>query len=61
MQGVPLAAVMELMGHRSIAITMRYAHLAPRPPEGERRAVNAIRGAGEGRERGRQNACGRRS
>ena len=28
MQGVPLAAVMELMGHRSIAITMRYAHLA---------------------------------
>ena len=24
-----LAAVMELMGHRSIAVTMWYAHLAP--------------------------------
>ena len=29
MSGVPLAAVMELMGHRSIAMTMRYAYLAP--------------------------------
>ena len=29
MSGVPLAAVMELMGHRTIQMTMRYAHLAP--------------------------------
>ena len=29
MAGVPLAAVMELMGHRTIQMTMRYAHLAP--------------------------------
>jgi integrase len=29
MAGIPLAAVMELLGHRSIAMTMRYAHLAP--------------------------------
>jgi integrase len=29
MAGVPLAAVMEYMGHSSIAMTMRYAHLAP--------------------------------
>jgi integrase len=29
MAGVPLAAVMEMLGHRSIAMTMRYAHLRP--------------------------------
>jgi integrase len=29
MQGVSLAAVMELMGHRTIQMMMRYAHLAP--------------------------------
>jgi integrase len=29
MAGVPLAAVKEYMGHSSIAMTMRYAHLAP--------------------------------
>jgi len=29
MAGVPLAAVMEMLGHRSITMTMRYAHLAP--------------------------------
>lgn len=29
MKGVPLAAVQLLMGHTTIAMTMRYAHLAP--------------------------------
>lgn len=29
MRGVPMRAVQELMGHASIVITMRYAHLAP--------------------------------
>lgn len=29
MDGVPLARVRELMGHKSILTTMRYAHLAP--------------------------------
>jgi len=29
MAGVLLAAVMELLGHTTIAMTMRYAHLAP--------------------------------
>jgi len=29
MAGVPLKAVQELMGHRSIEMTARYAHLAP--------------------------------
>lgn len=29
MRGVPLRTIMELMGHGSITMTMRYAHLAP--------------------------------
>ena len=29
MAGVPLATVSELMGHKSISMTMRYAHLSP--------------------------------
>jgi site-specific recombinase XerD len=29
MRGVPLKAVQELMGHATILMTMRYAHLAP--------------------------------
>jgi integrase len=29
MQGVGLPEVMDLMGHKSIQVTMRYAHLAP--------------------------------
>ncbi len=29
MEGVPLRAVQELLGHTDIRLTMRYAHLAP--------------------------------
>jgi integrase len=29
MKGVPIRAVQEYMGHRTIQMTMRYAHLAP--------------------------------
>ena len=29
MRGVPLKSVQELMGHASIEMTMRYAHLSP--------------------------------
>ena len=31
MRGVPLKVIQELMGHATIEMTMRYAHLAPRP------------------------------
>jgi len=27
--GVPITTIRELMGHSAIAVTMRYAHLAP--------------------------------
>ena len=29
MRGVPLKAIQELLGHATIDMTMRYAHLAP--------------------------------
>ncbi len=29
MKGVPLKAVQELLGHATIEMTMRYAHLSP--------------------------------
>jgi site-specific recombinase XerD len=39
MRGVPLKAVQELLGHSTIQMTMRYAHLAP---EVTRDAVNLL-------------------
>jgi len=39
MNGVPIKYVQELMGHASIAMTMRYAHLAP---DSKRDAIQAI-------------------
>lgn len=51
MRGVPLRAVQELMGHSSIVVTQRYAHLAPQvardavllldPPDGSPAGVDA--------------------
>ena len=39
MAGVDLRTVQELMGHRNIAMTCRYAHLAP---DHQRKAVEAL-------------------
>ena len=39
MLGVPLKAVQELLGHSTIQMTMRYAHLAPQVT---RDAVNLL-------------------
>ncbi|MCH7501010.1 MAG: site-specific integrase, partial [Nitrospinae bacterium] len=39
MDGVPLATVQKLMGHRSITMTLRYSHLAP---SHEREAVHRL-------------------
>ena len=47
MEGVPLKAVQELMGHTSIEMTLRYAHLSP---DVRRDAVNVL--TPKGRKRG---------
>ena len=39
MRGVPLKAVQDLLGHSTIQMTMRYAHLAPHVT---REAVNLL-------------------
>ena len=39
MRGAPIKAVQELLGHATIVMTMRYAHLAP---EVTRDAVNLL-------------------
>ena len=41
MRGVPLRAVQELLGHASIVMTMRYAHLTP---DVGQRAIDALMG-----------------
>ncbi len=45
MRGVSLKAIQELMGHASIEMTMRYAHLTP---EVRRSAVDALMSTGHG-------------
>jgi integrase len=39
MAGVDLATVKELMGHRSIQMTMKYAHLSP---DHKRKAIEML-------------------
>ena len=41
MRGVPLKAVQELMGHATIDMTMRYAHLSPDVKKDAVRALDA--------------------
>jgi site-specific recombinase XerD len=44
MRGVPLKAVQELMGHATVEMTMRYAHLSPNVPRDAVRCLDARRG-----------------
>jgi hypothetical protein len=39
LEGVPLAAIRDLLGHSSVTVTELYAHLKPEAP---RDAVNAL-------------------
>ncbi len=45
MRGVPLKAVQELMGHATLEMTMRYAHLSP---DVKKEAVRALEGHTDG-------------
>src|ERR1041384_8206990 len=45
MRGVPIRAVQELMGHASIVITQRYAHLAPHVSQDAVRLLDGPRAA----------------
>ena len=47
MRGVPLKAVQELLGHATIEMTMRYAHLAPGATHDYVRLLNGHGGATE--------------
>jgi hypothetical protein len=46
MRGVPLKVVQELMGHATVEMTMRYAHLSPNVP---REAVKLLDRGSEAR------------
>jgi len=46
MGGASLAAVQKLMGHQSIRMTLRYAHLAPDYMKREVTILDAISGKG---------------
>jgi len=48
MRGVPLKAIQELLGHATIEMTMRYAHLSP---DVRRDAVRLLDGHGQGTHR----------
>ena len=56
MLGVPLKAVQELMGHRTLEMTMRYAHLAPDVKEDAVELLDSRSTYGLERERKRRNA-----
>lgn len=44
MRGVPLKVVQELLGHATVEMTMRYAHLSPNVPRDAVRCLDAGRG-----------------
>ncbi len=45
-RGAPLKAVQELLGHSTIQMTMRYAHLAPEVTRDAVRLLDGRRGSG---------------
>lgn len=55
MKGIPMKVVQELMGHKSITMTMRYSHLAQ---ESKMNAVHALNGLTSGQsEKGKNQKC----
>jgi site-specific recombinase XerD len=46
MRGAPLKAIQELLGHATIQMTMRYAHLAPEVARDAVRLLDEPRGSG---------------
>jgi integrase len=44
MRGVPLKVVQELLGHATMEMTMRYAHLSPNVPREAVRLLDERRG-----------------
>jgi integrase len=44
MHGVPLKVVQELLGHATMEMTMRYAHLSPNVPREAVRLLDGSRG-----------------
>ena len=47
--GVPLNTVREVLGHKSLTMTLRYAHLAPDHQADAMAALDGLPGGGVGR------------
>jgi len=57
MRGVPLKAIQDLLGHATIHMTMRYAHLAPEVARDAVRLLDANEARGKTMARTGENAA----